>query len=157
MLALPTAVGELLAVLLERFAYSYLWPSDEGRITDAGLAAPAADHVYVRSGDVTSEMHHPDSLDEKTKMVVSELQRLYDRMDQTNDSTTTVIQFIVLVFGAAALSADKFPAAIVAMPIFWTVWLLYAVLTDHNTLKYAAVAAHLERVVNSRLGVDAFV
>lgn len=93
---------------------------------------------------------------EVTKIMVAELQRLYGRIEGTNDSTTSVIQFIVLVFGAAFLAATKYSEAIVAMPIFWTVWMLYALMTDYNTLKYSVVATHLEGLINDRLAMPVF-
>lgn len=68
----------------------------------------------------------------------------------------TIIQFIIVIFAAGVLAADKEPAAIVSVPVFWSVWMLHAIMTDYDTLKYAALAKSLEKRLNASASVDIF-
>lgn len=94
--------------------------------------------------------------DATSAALLAELHRVYGRMTHNDENTTLVIQFIVLVFGAGVVAANVVPEAIVAVPIFWTVWLMHSVVVDVNTLKYSVVAADLEQKANTLLAVPVF-
>lgn len=82
----------------------------------------------------------------------AELNRVYDRIERHSDNTLNVMQYIILLFGAALLAAQRAPEVLVAVPLFWTVWLLHSVIVDFNTIKFSAYAQHLEGELTLLLG-----
>ncbi len=100
--------------------------------------------------------HHQMASDVDKAALVSELQRLYGRLTPTvtgnNMNTVTA-----LAVAAGALAATQAPLAFVAIPIFWSAWLLHALMLDLETLKYGAHARWLEKRAQKLLGVDIFI
>jgi hypothetical protein len=94
--------------------------------------------------------------DVRSRVLLLELQRVYEHLERNNEGALRVIQFIILAFGAALIAAAEVPEAFVAVPIFWTVWLLYSRLVNFNTLKLALYARYLEKQVNAALKSPVF-
>jgi hypothetical protein len=92
----------------------------------------------------------------RLRAMLAELQRVYEHLERNNESPRTVIQFMILAFGAALIAAAEVPEALVAVPIFWTIWLLYSRLVDFNTLKLSLYAQYLENELNEALGKPVF-
>jgi hypothetical protein len=95
--------------------------------------------------------------DDVRELAGQELGRVRDRLSASATSTAVVIQFIIVLFAGAIIAAAKYPAAIVVLPLFWSVWLLHALMTDRDTIKVAAYGRALERKINSSLGVELLV
>jgi hypothetical protein len=87
----------------------------------------------------------------------AELSRIRDRLSSSAASTAVVIQFIIIIFAGTIVAAAKYPAAIVILPLFWSVWMLHALMTDRDTIKLAAYARALEKKINRSLSVDVLV
>lgn len=106
-------------------------------------------HAPVNSPTIDGE------LDDATKASIDtltrELQRLYTKLEKNDEGTLSIIQFIVLVFGASIVAADRIPEAVVAVPVFWTVWLMQSRVVDFNTLKLSLYTANIEQQLNSLL------
>jgi hypothetical protein len=86
-----------------------------------------------------------------------ELGRIRDRLSSGVASTAVVIQFIIVIFAGAIIAAAKYPAAIVVLPLFWSVWLLQSLMTDRDSIRVAVYARALEKKINSSLGVELLV
>lgn len=105
---------------------------------------------------MVEESAAPISTEKRLDVVVAELHRAYDRIETMNDSGTTVAQYVLVIFGAVLVVAEKQHWAVVALPIFWSVWLLYVQMVDFNTLKFALVARRLETEANRIVGQTVF-
>jgi hypothetical protein len=95
--------------------------------------------------------------DDAREVAGEELSRIRDRLSSSAASTAVVIQFIIVIFAGAIIAAAKYPAAIVILPLFWSVWLLHSLMSDRDTIKFAAYARVLEKKINDSLGVELLV
>jgi hypothetical protein len=94
-----------------------------------------------KSTDFTLEIGHLK--DEHSRAMAS--------LETRNMNSSQVVQFLIIIFGAGALAAAKFPVAFCSVPIFWSGWLLQMVSMDQDSLKLAAYARWLEARLNERL------
>jgi len=94
--------------------------------------------------------------DRLLRSVQLELERTYKRIDAHNDNTLSVIQYMILVFGGGIAATLKYPQAFAAVPVFWSVWFLHAMLLDYNTLRLSARAVVLESAANKLLKQDVY-
>jgi hypothetical protein len=77
--------------------------------------------------------------------IQTELSRLYGLIE--TDTTTSILQYMALVLTAGVLAAKERSDLFIAVPVAWSVWLLHGVVLDINTMKYSAIARHLEKMV----------
>jgi len=92
------------------------------------------------------------SRDDYLTVTLEELKYVRERLGSSSDLTMSIVQFIILLFAGAIVAAVKDVAVLAAVPIFWSVWLLLALVRDRDTVKYAAYAVELEDLINRRLG-----
>jgi hypothetical protein len=92
--------------------------------------------------------------DDAREVASKELGRIRDRLSSGAASTAVVIQFIIILFAGAIIAAAKYPAAIVVLPLFWSVWLFQVLMTDRDTIRVAAYGRALEKKINSSLGIE---
>lgn len=78
---------------------------------------------------------------------IAELRRLYDRIEANVQATPRIMGQIIIALGGtiAALGIDAF--IFLAVPPLWGAYMLYAIMIDHDTQKYSALA----RAIESRL------
>lgn len=87
---------------------------------------------------------------------MGELQRLYGRLTPTATASNMNAVTTVAV-GASALTATQAPLAFIAIPIFWSAWLLHALMLDLETLKDGERARWLEKEARKYLAINIFV
>lgn len=87
---------------------------------------------------------------------MAELHRLYGRLSPsaTGSAMTAVTSIAV---GAGAIAATQAPEAFIAVPVFWTAWLLHAQILDLEALKDGEHAKWLEELGREAFGVEIFV
>lgn len=85
-------------------------------------------------------------------VALEELKHVRERLASSADLTMSIVQFIILLFAGAIVAAVKDAAVLAAVPIFWSVWMLLALVRDRDTVKYAAYAVELEELINRRVG-----
>jgi hypothetical protein len=61
-----------------------------------------------------------------------------------------------VIFAGGVVAAEKYRPAFVAVPAFWSVWMLQALMADLDSVKFAVYARWLEQQVNEALGVTVF-
>lgn len=88
--------------------------------------------------------------------LVAELQRLYARLSlgATGGMMNAVTSIAV---GAGVIAATQVPESFVAVPLFWTAWLLHAQILDLEALKDGEHARWLEALARNAFGVEIFV
>ena len=84
-------------------------------------------------------------------IVAQELTSTETRLEELNRRSLNIIQYSVLLVGVTIIAADKHTEALVALPVFWNIWLLYAINVDHDTAKKVAYVEHLETYANEVL------
>jgi hypothetical protein len=115
-------------------------------------------HLDVREEKEVKDKCYAPRMDDKARDVAGEeLSRIRDRLSGSAASTAVVIQFIIIIFAGTIVAAAKYPAAIVILPLFWSVWLLHALMTDRDTIKLAAYARALEKKINCSLNAEVLV
>lgn len=72
------------------------------------------------------------------------------------DQTSSIIQYMAVLFAGAAVAALKAPEAFVVIPLFWNLWILHMQVKHITTLKLAAYARYLEEKANSLLSEPIF-
>jgi hypothetical protein len=87
-------------------------------------------------------------------VAVAELHRVYGRIHAS--SMYNVIQYIAVILAAGILAAGEVREAFVIVPLLWSAWMLYVLMVDRDTAKYALYAAWLEEHLNSRLTYNLF-
>lgn len=93
--------------------------------------------------------------DPVVKALGDELSRVYERL--RSPSTTSVGQYTAIVLASGLLAAARYPEAFVVVPVFWTAWMLHALVLDLDSVKLAVYARWLERQANRELGRQVFV
>lgn len=83
--------------------------------------------------------------------IVHELASIETRLSDFNRRSLQIIQFSLLLVGVAILAAQEYVEALAIVPVFWNVWLLYAVSIDRDTMKHVIYAEHLENRANALL------
>lgn len=80
--------------------------------------------------------------------IVSELASVEAKLNDFNRRSLHIIQYGLLLVGVAIFSAQENIEALAIIPIFWNIWLLYAITVDRDTRKCVIYAEHLEQRAN---------
>ena len=95
--------------------------------------------------ELNSGANATEDRDAEREALITELQRVYQRLEGGSTSTTTVISFIFVIFAGGIVAAKQIPEAFVVIPIFWSAWVLYILTADRDSVKYGQYARYLER------------
>ena len=92
-----------------------------------------------------------DSLRHTLTVIANELNSVESRLRDLNSRSVQIIQYSLLLVGAAVIAAQEFREVFVIIPVFWSVWLLYSLTADRDTVKNVVYAEHLEECANQTL------
>ena len=87
--------------------------------------------------------------DAERDALIGELTRIYERLSTSGTTTTTAMGFIFVIFAGGLVAAEEIPEAFVVIPLFWSVWVLYILMIDRETIVYSAYAQYLEQRLES--------
>lgn len=83
--------------------------------------------------------------------IIHELASVETRLNDFNRRPFQIIQFGLLLVGAATLATQLYVEILATVPIFWNVWLLYVFALDRFTMQHVIYAEHLENRANEAL------
>ena len=113
------------------------------------MQLPSADDTAADKG--TRGTAGEDDLRHVLTVVANELNSVEGRLKDFNTRSIHIIQFSLVLVGVAVFAARDYPEVFAIVPIFWSIWLLYSLTVDRDTVKCIVYAEHLEEQANRTL------